>query len=71
MKVKIQEAQAVPIQASALCSKIPILLTFQTIKHICVGNRWLILSLQMTVKFSVELQNLIAIECTLKISDWK
>lgn len=38
LKVKIQAAQAVPIQAPGLCSKIPILVTFQTVKHICVGN---------------------------------
>jgi len=39
LKVKIQEAKAVPIQASGLCSEILILVTFQIIKHICVGNR--------------------------------
>lgn len=39
LKVKIQEAQAVLIQASALCSKIPILVTFQTIKHLC--GKWM------------------------------
>lgn len=37
LKVKIQETKAVPIQTSGLCYKIPILVTFQTIKHICVG----------------------------------
>lgn len=71
LKIKIQEAKAIPIQASVLCSKISILATFQTIKYICVGNGWLTLSLQMTVNFPVELQILIAIECTSKIFCWK
>lgn len=39
LKVKIQEAKAIPIQASGLCSKISILATFQTIKHLC--GKWM------------------------------
>lgn len=64
LKVKIREAKAISIQASGLCSKISILATFQTIKHLC--GKWMTNSVSTNENFSVELRILIAIECTSK-----